>query len=90
MRADVLAWAAGCTPSKLITKETLNHPGLIELVSGLDVTQETPEAYRRAYIALGIDLLNRVPLRPHPRRRALPVRTPHAPTPTGILASTIP
>ncbi len=62
MKADLLAWAAGQQPARLISKETLNHPELIELVSGLDVYHQTPEAYRRAYQALGIDLVNRVPL----------------------------
>ena len=78
MRHDVIQWAAGRPSTKLISKETLNHPALIELVSGLDVYQHTPEAYRRAYQALGIDVINRVPLlnaptptpeseiRPHP------------------------
>ena len=80
MRSDIIAWAAGQPTSKLAAKETLNHPGLITLVSGLDVYQHTAEAYRRAYEALGIDIINRVPLenapaptpagetRPHPAR----------------------
>jgi hypothetical protein len=78
VKADVLAWAEGKKPGKIISKETLNHPGLIGLVSGLDVYQHTREAYLRAYDALGIDLINRVPIdnaplpapagqtRPHP------------------------
>lgn len=78
MKHDVLAWAAGRSTHKLISKETLNHRGLIEMVSGLDVYQHTAEAYLRAYEALGIDIINRVPLenapdptpggtiRPHP------------------------
>jgi hypothetical protein len=68
MRSDVIAWANGQPTSKLVTKETLNHRGLIELVSGLDVYQHTAEAYRRAYQALGIDIINRAPLEnaPHP------------------------
>ncbi|MBN2302529.1 MAG: hypothetical protein JXN60_08440 [Lentisphaerae bacterium] len=80
MKHDVLAWAEGHPTKKLISKETLNHRGLIEMVSGLDVYQHTAEAYRRAYFALGIDIINRVPLenapvptpagttRPHPTR----------------------
>jgi len=72
MKADLLAWASGAPTSKLVSKETLNHPALIERVSGLDVYRHTPEAYRRAYQALGIDLVNRVPLENAP-----------APTPTG-------
>ncbi len=62
MRDDVLGWAQGTRTEKLISKETLNHQGLIELVTGLDVYHHTPEAYRRAYHALGIDIINRVPL----------------------------
>jgi uroporphyrinogen decarboxylase len=80
VREDVLAWARGERTGKLVTKETLNHRELIELVSGLDVYEHTAEAYRRAYQALGIDIINRVPLenapaptpagetRPHPTR----------------------
>jgi hypothetical protein len=44
-----------------VSKETLNHPGLVNLVSGLDVFCHTSEAYCRAYSALGIDIINRVP-----------------------------
>ena len=54
-------WADGERGEKLVSKETLNHRGLIELVSGMDVYEDTPEAYRRAYEALGIDIVNRVP-----------------------------
>ncbi len=67
MKQDVLDWAAGRTPAKIISKETLNHRGIIELVSGLDVYQNTPEAYRRAYQAMGIDIINRVPLENAPQ-----------------------
>lgn len=49
------------TAQKIPSKETLNHPELIELVSGLNVYEETGEAYLRAYEALGIDIVNRVP-----------------------------
>ena len=72
MKQDVLRWAEGVPTDKLVTKETLNHRALIELVSGLDVYQHTAEAYRRAYQALGIDIVNRVPLGNAP-----------APTPAG-------
>jgi hypothetical protein len=80
VREDVLAWARDERAHKLVAKETLNHRGLIELVSGLDVYQHTAGAYRRAYQALGIDIVNRVPLgnapaptpegqtRPHPTK----------------------
>lgn len=62
MKQDVLTYAAGRQTAKRLSKETLNHRGLIELVSGLDVYVHTAEAYRRAYEALGIDIINRVPL----------------------------
>jgi hypothetical protein len=62
MKVHVDRWADGERGEKLVSKETLNHRGLIELVSGLDVYEETPEAYRRAYEALGIDIVNRIPL----------------------------
>ncbi len=61
MLADVLTWACGGQVHKIVSKETLNHPELVGLVSGLDVFRHTSEAYRRAYTALGIDLVNRVP-----------------------------
>lgn len=62
MKAHVRRWADGRGGEKIVSKETLNHRGLIELVSGMDVYQASLEAYRRAYEALGIDIINRVPL----------------------------
>lgn len=62
MKKDVIKWSYGKKPSKLISKETLNNRGLIEMVSNLNVYESTAEAYRRAYEALGIDIINRVPL----------------------------
>lgn len=61
MREDLLSWLAGDRPEKLPSKETLNHPELIKLASGLDPFLETPRAYRRAYESLGIDLINVAP-----------------------------
>ncbi len=61
MKSDFLKWAERESADKVISKETLNHQGIIELASGLDVFENTPEAYLRAYGALGIDLINRVP-----------------------------
>jgi hypothetical protein len=60
--------ARGSMTPKRPSKETLNHPGLVALVSGLDPYRATSEAYLRAYEALGIDIVNRVPLEnaPHP------------------------
>ena len=61
MKSDVLALAALNKTSKRPSKETLNHPGLIRLASGLDPFQETKNAYLKAYESLGIDMINRVP-----------------------------
>ena len=62
MKNDVLDWADGRPVAKILSKETLNHRGLIEMVTGLDVYENTPQAYKRSYRALGIDIINRVPL----------------------------
>jgi len=62
MKAEVLAWAEGGDSGKVISKETLNHRGIVELVSGLDVMEHTGDAFLRAYEALGIDICNRVPV----------------------------
>lgn len=89
MRRDIIAWAAGQPTTKLAAKETLNHHGLIELVSGLDVYNHTAEAYRRAYEALGIDIINRAPLEnappptPHDETRPHPTR-PYRYAPLGV------
>lgn len=81
MRKDAIAYFEGRPTGKLAAKETLNHRGLVEMVSGLDVYEQTPEAYSRAYEALGIDIINRVPLANAP-----------APTPQGKIRrhSTLP
>ena len=62
MKSDVLSWANSQPTEKPISKETLNHRGLVEMVSGLDAYADTPQAFLRAYLALGLDLINRVPL----------------------------
>lgn len=77
MLIDVLKWAEGRPTAKLVSKETLNHAGLIELVSGLNPYKHTPDAYRRAYRALGIDLVNRVPLEDAPAPTAPDQVRPH-------------
>jgi len=73
VKKNVYKWADGERGQKIVSKETLNHRELIELVSGIDVYADTPEAYRRAYEALGIDIINRVPLTDAPQ-----------PTPAGV------
>lgn len=77
MRENVIKWSCGERPSKLISKESLNHRGLIEMVSGLDVYEATPEAYRRTYEAVGIDIINRVPLHNAPPPTPVGEKRPH-------------
>ena len=81
MRDDVLAWANGVRTDKLVSKETLNHQGLIELVIGLDVYRHTADAYRRTYRALGIDIINRVPLENAPLPTPVDEIRPHLTAP---------
>ncbi len=66
MKADVLSMLAGRRPAKRPSKETLNHRGIIALVTGLDPIADAAAAYRSAYERLGIDVINRVPDRPAP------------------------
>lgn len=62
VKQDVLALAELLkNTEKRPSKETLNHPDLIRLATGLDPYTQTANAYREAYHALGIDLINRVP-----------------------------
>jgi hypothetical protein len=61
MKTDVQKLANLERMQKRPSKETLNHAGIIRLASGLDPFKDTAEAYLRAYKALGIDLINRVP-----------------------------
>ena len=77
MKTDIIKWAQQDPLAKIPSKETLNHQELIERVSGLDVYSNTPEAYKRAYKALGIDLINRVPLSNAPQPTAQGECRPH-------------
>ena len=85
MLEDVRAWAKGQPNSKLVSKETLNHPQLIERITGLDVYEQTPQAYRRAYEALGIDIINRVPMQNAPPPTP-PRQTRHHPSQPRLLS----
>lgn len=62
MKQDVLNYAKGYHSKKIVSKETLNHRQLVQLVSGLNPFTHTKEAFLRTYDALGIDIINRVPL----------------------------
>lgn len=67
MRADVMDAVRGIMPKKRPSKETLNHAGIISLASGIDPFEHTRDAYISAYKALGIDIINRVPLENAPK-----------------------
>ena len=62
MKQDIISRLQGFPTGKIPSKESLNHRQLIEQVSGLNVYENTKEAFFRAYQALGIDLIKRVPL----------------------------
>ncbi len=67
MKSDVIDALRGVMPKKRPSKETLNHAGLVFLASGIDPFRDTAKAYRAAYEALGIDIINRVPLENAPK-----------------------
>lgn len=56
MRADVLAALSGRFPDRIPTKETLNHPGLIRRVSGLDPWERPADAFSETWRKLSIDV----------------------------------
>jgi hypothetical protein len=71
MKQDVLDALSGKFPQKIPSKETLNHPGIINHVSGLDVYEDTPAAFDIAWRKLGIEL--HIPLmQKNARRPRLP------------------
>lgn len=61
MKSDIMNWLDSKTTSKLPSKESLNHPGLIRLATGMDPYTNTFKAYKTAYQALGIDIINFMP-----------------------------
>lgn len=77
MKNNVIKWSKGETSDKIVSKETLNHRDLIEMVSGLDVYKNTQDAFFRAYKALGIDIINRVPLNNAPEPTPQGISKPH-------------
>jgi len=56
MKRDVLDALSGRTPNKIPSKESLDHPGIINHVAGFDVYEDTPLAYDVAWQKLGIDI----------------------------------
>ena len=61
MKSDVINLSNLKFTEKRPSKDTLNHPELIRLASGIDPFENTREALRAAYESLGIDLINRMP-----------------------------
>lgn len=56
MKKDVIDALSGIFPNRIPSKETLNHPGIIEYVTGIDPFVNTPLAYEKAWELLGIDI----------------------------------
>lgn len=67
MKQDVLDALSGRYPKKIPSKETLDHPGIINHVSGFDVYENTPEAFEIAWRKLGIDIHVPLPEKNAPR-----------------------
>lgn len=67
MKQDVLDALSGKFPERTPSKETLNHPGIINHVSGIDVFEDTPRAYEIAWRKLGIDIHSPLPRGNAPR-----------------------
>ncbi len=65
MKQDVYNLSKGIKPSKIPSKETLNHSTLLSMASGIEPSEDTQGAYLRAYEALGIDMVNRIPEQNH-------------------------
>jgi hypothetical protein len=56
MKKDVLNALSGIYPNTIPSKETLNHPGIIHHVTGIDPFEDTPKAFEIAWEKLGIDI----------------------------------
>ena len=56
MKQDALDALSGTFPSRIPSKETLDHPGIINHVCGFDVYDDTPLAFDSAWRKLGIDI----------------------------------
>src|ERR1017187_8673786 len=69
MKQDVLDALSGRFPSVIPSKETLNHPGIINQVCGFDVFDDTPRALEIAWEKLGIDIHTALPGGNAPRPR---------------------
>jgi hypothetical protein len=70
MKKDVLNALSGVFPERVPCKETLNHPGIIKHVSGINVFEDTSKAFDIAYHKLGIDIHCPLPVQNAPRAKA--------------------
>lgn len=69
MKQDVLDALSGRFPRVIPSKESLNHPGIINHVCGFDVFDDTPRAFEIAWEKLGIDIHTGLPGGNAPRPR---------------------
>ncbi len=67
MKKDVIQALSGIFPKTVPSKETLNHPGIIKHVSGIDVYEDTAKAFEVAWAKLGIDIHSEMPKENAPR-----------------------
>jgi hypothetical protein len=61
VRQDVIDSLSGVFPSRIPTRETLNHPGLLRRVSGLDPWDHPADAFSEAWRRLSIDVHEAAP-----------------------------
>lgn len=56
MKIDVLNALSGKFPETIPCKETLNHPGFMEYITGINPFENTPLSFRLSWEKLGIDI----------------------------------
>jgi hypothetical protein len=61
VRQDVVDSLSGVFPSRIPTRESLNHPGFVRRVSGLDPWDRPAEAFSEAWRKLSIDVHEAAP-----------------------------
>ncbi len=61
MKSDVINALSGIFPDRIPSKETLNHPGFMKFVTGVDPFENTRRSFQIAWEKLGIDIHTALP-----------------------------
>ncbi len=56
MKSDVIDALSGRFPKHIPSKETLNHPGIMQYVTGINPFENTPDAFEQTWERLSIDI----------------------------------